>query len=332
MMSQLTQLVAIWLTVSTLSACSFGPRAKTQSPPPPETTPQPTAATLPAFNWSQTNSGRFILPNGDRSLKAATVSGRGEAIELTLEGTEGKLLRFSGTLVSRTPTTLIVDLLRSGDADASGTVRINYEADQITGIVGNGLLDGQDFAIEFGQDAAASSPAVATVPAPPDLSAVTTLPAQGMGDTDGNSSSRAASSQAASSPPELDEPASSSAAAIEPIPSSTLIRPDINLSQQGAGVFSLAGQGETNLSSVSVIGREDRAVDVALRFTDGEQIRFTGQVERRDPEAIVIRLTRSGEADASGTVTIKPGRANTIGAISGAGQLDSQPFSVQFGQ
>lgn len=327
------------LASTLLAACSFNPFVKHS----PQAAPtivlkndNPAAtneASLPqAFGLFQEGEGRMKQGSEVRSLKAVSVSGQDNKAELAFESADGSLTRLSGNLVSRTPNAMIIDFTRSGDADAAGSVRVKYDAAAISSLTGNGTLDGQEFSIEFGQD-------VVQVPMPP--APGTTLPQTAVLAASKPSASPASSASAplaaptplASAPLELPpiQPNSSLAtpAPIE-LPPDRLVRPDINLSQQGNGLFSLKGQADKSLSSASVMGREDGMVDVVLRFADAEQVRLMGNVEQKDAEAIVINLMDSNTGSAVGRVTVGYNGDHSISTISGDGMLNSQPFSVQF--
>jgi hypothetical protein len=114
------------------------------------------------------------------------------------------------------------------------------------------------------------------------------------------------------------------------LPPNRLVRPDINLSQQGAGVFSVAGQPNKSLSSAAIVGRESGRVDLVLHFADAEQVRFLGSVEQKADNAIVVRLLNADRTAATGTVTIEYDADHSIHNLLGDGTLDAQPFSVQF--
>lgn len=324
------------LVASTLfAACSFNPLVKRNAPLAP-TIAQPNQAastqqvkplSSASFNLFQEGAGRLTLQgHGDRSLRAVSVSGRDDKAELAFEGADGNLVRFSGNLVSSTPTVMIIDFTRAGDAEASGSVRVKYDSTAIDSLTGNGMLDGQGFSIEFARNLvqvptppappAANSPSAATLAAAKPSAApapLTPVPAQLPAQLPAQTQSAA------------------STAAID-LPGDRLIRPDINMSQQGGGVFNAAGQA-TSLSSASVTGRENGRVDLVLHFADAEQVRFMGSVEpveQQDAGTMAIRLLNSDKGAATGLVTVEYNADHSIHTLLGDGTLDSQPFSIQF--
>lgn len=322
------------LVASTLfAACSFNPLAKRNPQPAPTiaqqnqaVSPQQGKPLSPTFNLFQEGEGRLTLQGrGDRSLRAVSVSGRDRKAELAFEGADGNLVRFSGNLVSSTPTVMIIDFTRSGDADASGSVRVKYDSTTIDSLTGNGVLDGQGFSIEFAQN-------LVQVPTPPAPPAANSPQAAVLAASKSSAAPTPLAPVPAQPPAQLPAQIHSAAstAAID-LPVDRLVRPDINMSQQGGGVFNAAGQA-TALSSAAVTGRENGSVDLVLHFADAEQVRFTGSVEQVEQDAgtMVIRLLNSDKGAATGLVTVEYNADHSIQTLLGDGTLDSQPFSIQF--
>ncbi|MEL7038018.1 MAG: SH3 domain-containing protein [Cyanobacteria bacterium J06592_8] len=108
------------------------------------------------------------------------------------------------------------------------------------------------------------------------------------------------------------------------------IEDQIRLSQSGDGVFSLAGRRDSGITQVTVtVDTRNQAV-VALRLRDNRFIRFSGDLERRDADELVINVKGSGDASASGRINIEYGRNNSINTLFGDGRLDGQRFSINF--
>lgn len=331
MLFRLTVLARLLLVSTLLASCSFNPLAKRQPASTnalqEESNPvQAEAVPSPTFNLYQEGVGRLRLQGrGDRPLRAVSLSGRDDRAELAFEGTDGQLVRLSGTLVNRTPNAMIIDFTRAGSADASGSVRVKYNSSAIDSLTGNGVLDGQSFAIDFSQNLVQ----VPIPPAPPE--AAKTSPQTTVLSASKPFASPVPSTTASvPSPVQLNaEPnPQPSAAAIE-LPPDRLVRPDINMSQEGAGLFNSAGQAKA-LSSASVTGQENGRVDLVLRFADAQQVRFMGSVEQKNTGAMVIRLLNADNAAATGLVTVEYNADNSIQALLGDGTLDTEPFSVQF--
>lgn len=111
---------------------------------------------------------------------------------------------------------------------------------------------------------------------------------------------------------------------------STPSNQSLSWSQNGNGSFALAGRRDQEITSVSVnIDRNGRA-ELAFRLADNRLMRFGGKLVARDPYSIIINLTNSGNADATGTVNIERGQNNTIQRIFADGKLDGQRFSIHF--
>ncbi|GAB4375851.1 MAG: hypothetical protein Kow00121_22080 [Elainellaceae cyanobacterium] len=266
------------------------------SPNPPLASPTASPSPGLAFRFSQGGKGLLLMgEQPDQALTTALVEGQDRQATITFQDNQGQTVRLSGDLVSRTPEAMTINLTSFGQAEASGTVRVQYGENQaIDQIAGNGVLDGKAFAVEFNAPRA-QAPSPSSSPAPAPLSSPVPPPATPV--------------------PTLSPPVN---------------RPDINLSEQGGGLFQLAGRDDRTLSSASVIGLSDGMVDLAFRFMDGGQVRFGGKVDRMDAYTISIRLMNSGNADADGSVTVEYGANSSINTVFGEGTLDSQPFAVQF--
>jgi len=291
-----------------------------------------------SFNIFQEGKGQLTLEGqDDRSLKAVSLSGQDTKIELAFESADGSLVRLSGDLVSQTPNVMIIDFTRSGNAEASGSVRVKYNAATINSLTGNGTLDGQKLAIEFASDQAVVQ--VPTPPAPPESNSSLTIPSTASPVVPAAAPDKANSVDLPDTPSAAVPQLPSILPGVAPedslpseLPADRLVRPDINLSQQGTGLFRLNGQADKSLSSASVVGRENGRVDVVLRFADAQQVRFLGDVEQKDAGAIVINLIDADTATATGRVTVGYDGDHAIQTLSGDGLLGSQSFSVQFSQ
>lgn len=259
-----------------------------------------------AFRFSQSGEGIFTQGQTNRRLTAVLVEGDQATVALVLQTQDGAVVRLRGNLVSRTPDSMTLNLAEAEQADAAGTLRIQYGENQaIEAIVGDGLINRQVFSLEFAgqgiRSASASPTPTPSVLPTPTPSAVPRI-----------------------APSPSPQPQSSAS------PSTSVTRPDINLSDQGGGLFQLAGRDDRPLSSASVIGHRDGSVDLSFRFLDGGQMRFGGSVERMDAYTIEVRLTHSGNASADGIIAIDYGDNYGINTVFGDGTLDAQPFSVQF--
>lgn len=330
-MSRSTVLATLLVASALIVACGFNPLAKRNPQEAPTIAQQQGNSTQaiepvssPAFSLFQEGKGQLSLQGrGDRSLKAVSVSSRDNKAELAFEGTDGHLVRFSGNLVSHTPNVMIIDFTRSGDADASGSVQVKYDSTAIDSLTGNGTLDGQGFSIEFGQNLVK----VPTPLAPPSATSAPTavIPAS----KPSFASEPLDLAPAPANPGSSSSSGSPSSTATTELPPDRLVRPDINMSQQGGGVFNAAGQAKA-LSSAAITGRENGRVDLVLHFADAQQVHFMGSVEQKDAGAMVIRLLNADRAAATGQVTVEYNADQSIRSLLGDGTLDSQPFSVQF--
>jgi hypothetical protein len=107
-------------------------------------------------------------------------------------------------------------------------------------------------------------------------------------------------------------------------------REGINISQTGNGLWTRERFPNLSVESVTVITRSGGDADISLRFSGGQRLVLSGRVETRNANGLVIRLTQSGNLNASGTVNVEYGRNNSIETLSGEGRLDNSRFTVQF--
>ena len=104
---------------------------------------------------SQRGRGTFEI-SGRSPWEIAQVSvtvDDGDQAELAFRLDDNRLIRLSGDVDRRDAYSLTIDIEASGNADASGTVDIEYGANNsINQIFGDGRLDGQPFSISFDGD------------------------------------------------------------------------------------------------------------------------------------------------------------------------------------
>ncbi|MEB3282944.1 MAG: SH3 domain-containing protein [Lyngbya sp.] len=94
-------------------------------------------------------SGR---PDWEITQVTVNVDERDQA-ELAFRLDDNRLIRFSGDVDRRDAYSFVIDIEGSGNANASGTVDIEYGANNsINQIFGDGRLDGQPFSISFDGD------------------------------------------------------------------------------------------------------------------------------------------------------------------------------------
>jgi hypothetical protein len=107
-------------------------------------------------------------------------------------------------------------------------------------------------------------------------------------------------------------------------------RDRINLSQRGSGLWKREGRSNANIENVEVTSIGNREVEVSLRLSNGQSVVLGGTIESRNAYRLVIRLTNSANANASGTVNVEYGANQSINTLSGDGRLDGNRFSIQF--
>ncbi|XWK88381.1 MAG: hypothetical protein U7127_30070 [Phormidium sp.] len=108
-------------------------------------------------------------------------------------------------------------------------------------------------------------------------------------------------------------------------------RSALNLIEQGTGTLNIGRRGTRRIERASVIVRPIGTVDLGLTYADGTgTLRFGGQLIARTEDTLTIALTNSGNADASGEVTVSYGAFHSINSMSGNGRVDGMPLTFQF--
>lgn len=106
----------------------------------------------------------------------------------------------------------------------------------------------------------------------------------------------------------------------------------LNLIQRGQGLLNIQGRQNQQLNFVSVQVNSQGKADISLGLQNGDRISFGGQESHRDSTNIKIRLTNSSSASADGFMNIRYGANNSIINLVGDGEIDGQPFLVNFYQ
>lgn len=104
----------------------------------------------------------------------------------------------------------------------------------------------------------------------------------------------------------------------------------MNLVQNGQGVFSLQGRPNSNIKVASVTIKSNGKVQIALRLANGNMVSFEGKQIKKDAYSIIISLTNSGMANATGIINVEYGANNSINSMFGDGTLDGQQFLINF--
>ncbi|NES95141.1 MAG: hypothetical protein F6K32_07885 [Desertifilum sp. SIO1I2] len=102
---------------------------------------------------------------------------------------------------------------------------------------------------------------------------------------------------------------------------------------EGQGTLSLQGRPDREIVRASITTDAENRTEMAFLLSDGNTIRFTGryqgQTDSTQLGVTAIRLTHSGNADASGIVRVTYVEGS-ISKIEGEGLLDSQAFRFSF--
>jgi hypothetical protein len=107
-------------------------------------------------------------------------------------------------------------------------------------------------------------------------------------------------------------------------------REGINIFQNGNGLWTRERFPNLAIESVSVITRSTAEADISLRFSSGQRTVLSGRVDTRNANGLVIKLTKSDNLNASGTINIEYGRNNSIESLNGEGRIDGNRFTIQF--
>lgn len=105
----------------------------------------------------------------------------------------------------------------------------------------------------------------------------------------------------------------------------------LNLIERGRGTLNIGKRGTRRIERASVIVRPIGTVDLGLTYADGTgTLRFGGRLISQTEDTLTIALTNSGNADASGEVTVSYGAFHSINSMSGNGRVDGLPLTFQF--
>ncbi|MGA9382900.1 MAG: hypothetical protein WBV73_29415 [Phormidium sp.] len=97
----------------------------------------------------------------------------------------------------------------------------------------------------------------------------------------------------------------------------------------GRGTLAIVGRPTQTINRVTLDTIADNTARLQLRTTNGSQINFGGNWVNGPQNQLLITLTNSGNADASGTVIVTF-RNGQIQSVVGGGKLDNQPFTMDF--
>lgn len=292
-------------------------------------------AIVPQSAIAQTLPGQGTLtlqgrPN--REIVSASVTTYADnRTEMAFQMSDGNTLRFTGRYQGQTDSTQVgvtaIRLTGSGDANASGLVNLTYVGGRISQIEANGTLDGQPFTIRFSTANESNSTQTNLVrQANPTLANPTspTRPTTQANPTLANPTSP--SNPVRQTNPTLANPTSTTGSMAQTNPTS-------GNPIAGRGTVAFQGRLPVPLNQISVANVGNQLIEITLLLSDGNTIRLTGETENRTvhsaSEVVPVSITSSGNARASGTVTLRYVDGN-VRALSGGGILDGQNFFVNF--
>ncbi|MGK7902260.1 MAG: hypothetical protein AB4352_12770 [Hormoscilla sp.] len=105
------------------------------------------------LNLSQNGRGRFSFAGENRVLQTATVVANANGdVKISLRDRQNQAIAFRGKVMRRTANSLLVNLTDSGSFQSvQGRLGIVYNANDnsISSLKGNGMVDGQEFSLNF---------------------------------------------------------------------------------------------------------------------------------------------------------------------------------------
>ncbi|MFB2897201.1 hypothetical protein ACE1CI_30160 [Aerosakkonemataceae cyanobacterium BLCC-F50] len=97
----------------------------------------------------------------------------------------------------------------------------------------------------------------------------------------------------------------------------------------GRGTLAIGSRPALSVNRVTVDTIADNTAKIQLRASNGNQINFGGKWENGPQSQLLVTLTNSGNADASGIIVVTY-RNGQLQSIFGGGKLDGQPFTIDF--
>ncbi len=101
---------------------------------------------------AQGNGTLSITGRQNRKINSASVIIKNNQADITLVFGNNQTMRFGGRFVRQTPQQGRINLTNSGQADASGSLLLEYRNNRIVLLNGEGMLDGQRFSLIFRAD------------------------------------------------------------------------------------------------------------------------------------------------------------------------------------
>ncbi len=127
----------------------------------------------------------------------------------------------------------------------------------------------------------------------------------------------------------ISAPAIVGMAAMMPISSAVAQQATLNLTGEGEGRLTIGSRPAQTVTFVTVTSQPGGRVEITLRLSDGNLLRWGGQLARQGGGEAQIDLRNSGMADAMGLLTLRY-QGNRLISLLGEGTIDSQPMSIRF--
>lgn len=107
---------------------------------------------------SQGNGTLSITGRQNRKINSTSVIVKNNQADITLVFGNNQTMRFGGRFTRQTPQQGRIELTNSGQANASGSLLLEYRNNRIVLLNGQGMLDGQQFSLVFRADKGNSQP------------------------------------------------------------------------------------------------------------------------------------------------------------------------------
>jgi len=104
----------------------------------------------------------------------------------------------------------------------------------------------------------------------------------------------------------------------------------MRLDQAGAGLWAQPGHAGESISHVTLGGNPSQQLGLEFTLAGGRRLALGGTLEHKDTYSLLLKITHSGDADASGSLLLEYGAKHSINTLFGSGLLDGKAFAVQF--
>lgn len=104
----------------------------------------------------------------------------------------------------------------------------------------------------------------------------------------------------------------------------------MRLDQEGTGVWVQSGLPDERVTHVTLGGNPTQPIGIEFTLGDGTRRALAATLEGKDGESLRLKIVGSGDAKASGRMTIRYGPKNSIRTLSARGSVNRRRFHVRF--